>query len=326
MYGLKLRLYQLEKLIAIYLPNIDKIMKKKEINCELFGVQWFITFFGCDFVEPYIYTIWDLFLINDWEFIFQLSLSIIKNFEICFEKLNNEKIMENIKTKIRTNETLQAKVIKHCFEFKVTQKQLFLLHKKYDRISAFNSLRKGRSQFLDLKLEGLYNKQYLNNNKDKISRNPKLTINNDPCDDLPSVPIENATVRLPFSTKPNPGNSIKRTNLSTFIQYNVAKNNCVNSKRNSKLITKAIYTPNNEKTKELIKNIKEKCFSNNKIEKLKDSIDESCNLSMTTILSNNNDVCAKIETYNTTRNKIIFIPNNKTLINLLRKRIVNKKI
>ena len=121
---LKIALYQLDKLIQKHLPDIYINLKKKEISCDLFAVQWFLTLFSYDFEPPYLNIVWDIFLIRGWKFIFQLSLAIIKQFSEIIARLDCEQIVFCIKNSIKDNKLMQMLAIRQGFSFKVKNKEL----------------------------------------------------------------------------------------------------------------------------------------------------------------------------------------------------------
>ena len=132
MTKLKLSLHQMKHLIKLNIPDIFVILEEKEISCELFILQWFITIFSYDFDSPSLKTLWDLFLINGWKFIFQVSLEILKELREKIYNYESEKLLHCLKESIRGDQKLQQSIIKHALNIKVTNKQLLKLQQEFE--------------------------------------------------------------------------------------------------------------------------------------------------------------------------------------------------
>lgn len=87
--------------MQIHVPDIYSALISKEITCELFCVQWFVTLFSYDFDFPALYTIWDLFLLHKWKFVFQMSIAVLQQMEEKIEKLDYEHLIHYMKNAIR---------------------------------------------------------------------------------------------------------------------------------------------------------------------------------------------------------------------------------
>ena len=100
---LKLLLYQLERLMQIYVPDVYAALLAKEVPCEVFSIQWYITLFSHEFEPISLGTIWDLFLIQRWKFMFQLSIAILKQMAPKVEALEYDELVVYMKTALAKN-------------------------------------------------------------------------------------------------------------------------------------------------------------------------------------------------------------------------------
>ncbi len=98
---MKLTIYQLTRLTQIYIPTVQKALEEKEISCEMFCIQWFITIFSHDFDRPWINVIWDLFLQRRWKFVFQVSLALLRAMSDKVLSLDPSSLMHFMKNAIR---------------------------------------------------------------------------------------------------------------------------------------------------------------------------------------------------------------------------------
>ena len=100
---LKLLLYQLERIMQIYIPDTYSLFVSKEIPFEVFSIQWYLTLFSHDFDPITLSKIWDLFLLFKWKFLFQLSVVILKKMTKKIEELEYGKLVLFLRTAIIKN-------------------------------------------------------------------------------------------------------------------------------------------------------------------------------------------------------------------------------
>ena len=100
---LKQLLYQLERLMQIYVPDVYSALLSKEVPYEAFGIQWYLTLFSHDFDPSTLAVIWDLFLLLKWKFLFQLSISILQSMAPQIEKLEYDELVAYLRTAIIKN-------------------------------------------------------------------------------------------------------------------------------------------------------------------------------------------------------------------------------
>jgi len=147
---LKIALYQLERLMQIYIPDIYGDLLSKEISCEFYGIQWFITLFSTDFEEPYLHIVWDMFIVCGWKVIFRLALSILRLLQREIAEFDYEKLICLLKNDIRDNKLLQILAIKNMLKFKVTNNQLLLLQEEYRAKNSFMKMKQNESILTEL--------------------------------------------------------------------------------------------------------------------------------------------------------------------------------
>ena len=100
---LKLLLYQLERLMQIYVPDAYSALLAKEVPCEVFSIQWYVTLFSHDFELSLLVVIWDLFLLHRWKFMFQLSISILRLMSNKIEELEYDELVGYLKAALVRN-------------------------------------------------------------------------------------------------------------------------------------------------------------------------------------------------------------------------------
>lgn len=87
---LKCMIYQLDKLIELHLPEVQKFFKTEAISAGHFSSSWFLTLFSSNLQSkiPILLQIWDYFFLKGWKVIFKASITILKLME---EKICNGK-------------------------------------------------------------------------------------------------------------------------------------------------------------------------------------------------------------------------------------------
>eukprot|EP01084_Bolivina_argentea_P123685 219183_1 len=83
---LNLRCFQFDRLLSTVAPKIYKHLNSFNITPEFYASQWFLTVFCCDFPFKFVYRIWDIYLFEGIEFVFRISLALVK--------LNQEKLLK----------------------------------------------------------------------------------------------------------------------------------------------------------------------------------------------------------------------------------------
>jgi len=105
---LKQLLYQLERLMQIYVPDVYVSLQAKEIPCEVFSIQWYLPLFSCDFELVTLAKVWDIFLLEGWGFIFKLSISILKNMSCKIEGLKHDELVFYLKSALEKDQILKV--------------------------------------------------------------------------------------------------------------------------------------------------------------------------------------------------------------------------
>ncbi len=114
---MRLSLYQFERLLKRRQPNLAAVLQQKEISSEIYCVQWFVTLFSVDFDSPALYTIWDLFLLRGWKFMFQLSLAVLQQLSPAICALDCESTIACLKSALRDRHLNHVRVqdlIRNC--------------------------------------------------------------------------------------------------------------------------------------------------------------------------------------------------------------------
>lgn len=85
---LKLNFYQMDRLIAILLPDLHTHFKEEAINSSYFSAPYFITLFTSTLQLQLnmehaagLLRLWDHFIVTGWKAIFKVSLAILGEFE-----------------------------------------------------------------------------------------------------------------------------------------------------------------------------------------------------------------------------------------------------
>ena len=73
---LQLRMWQLEKLLALHLPRLSAHLSSLGILPTTFASEWFLTLFAYNWPTPWVARVWDLFLVHGTAAIFAAALAV----------------------------------------------------------------------------------------------------------------------------------------------------------------------------------------------------------------------------------------------------------
>ncbi|XP_020274885.1 EVI5-like protein [Asparagus officinalis] len=77
-------LFQFEQLVKEHLPKLGQHFSQEMINPSMYASQWFITIFSYSFPFPLALRIWDVFLYEGFQIVFQVGLALLK---LCHDEL-----------------------------------------------------------------------------------------------------------------------------------------------------------------------------------------------------------------------------------------------
>ena len=134
---LRLMLYQLDQLIEIKIPQVQKLFKSEGISAGLFSSSWFLTLFSSNLQHkiPILLQIWDLFFLKGWKIIFKASIAIIKLMEnqICSGKFDD--IMSLLTgSNLYSDQIFHSHFIDEVNKVRISKRLLSQLENDYDNI------------------------------------------------------------------------------------------------------------------------------------------------------------------------------------------------
>lgn len=101
---LKQLLYQMEKLMQRFVPEVCSELQEKEVPYEVFSIQWYLSIFSCDFDSANLIKLWDLFLMLRWKFLLQLSIAILRRMCVKVKELAYDKLVVYLKSALSRNQ------------------------------------------------------------------------------------------------------------------------------------------------------------------------------------------------------------------------------
>ncbi|KAF9625831.1 hypothetical protein IFM89_027377, partial [Coptis chinensis] len=97
MEGLYLYLFQFEQLVREHLPKVGEHFSQEMINPSMYASQWFITVFSYSFPFNLALRIWDVFLYEGVQIVFQVGLALLKYCHDDLIKLPFEKLIHALR-------------------------------------------------------------------------------------------------------------------------------------------------------------------------------------------------------------------------------------
>lgn len=100
MPGLHLRIYQFDRLLEDFVPDLYQHLQNENIKSSMYAIQWFLTFFAYKFPLAMVLRIFDVVIAEGLESILKFALNLmIKNHDHLL-KLKFEELLEFLKEKI----------------------------------------------------------------------------------------------------------------------------------------------------------------------------------------------------------------------------------
>lgn len=144
MPGLKLRMYQLDRLIEDKIPDLSYHFKKEGIKSTMYATQWFLTLFGYKFPLELVLRVFDVVIAQGLESILQLSINLLVQnkdmlLQLKFEELLNC-LKEGLFEKYRINTGYNIDLfVKDAMSIQLSSMQLNKYRKELETIDALES-------------------------------------------------------------------------------------------------------------------------------------------------------------------------------------------
>ena len=137
--------YQLNRLIAVYLPRLHAPLFEENINATIFASPWFLTLFAYPIqsshtpdVPPLLLEIFDGFLTKGVKSLFMTSLFILEHFEEMLLKSPYEVIMQFLSELPRTDFFFKPEIVeeykKRVRDYNINEQLLTRLNDEYKTI------------------------------------------------------------------------------------------------------------------------------------------------------------------------------------------------
>ncbi|EDQ92963.1 uncharacterized protein MONBRDRAFT_22245 [Monosiga brevicollis MX1] len=149
--NLHLRLHQLDRLLLEALPDLYAHMKELRVETHMYASQWFLTLFATKFSLPLVYRIFDFFLAEGFQTIFQISLALLKASRKELLASTFEEIMAYFRTELPRrfqSEAEARRLISMANGIKVGARKLAKLEQEYLEQKAAEALAQDPVQVL----------------------------------------------------------------------------------------------------------------------------------------------------------------------------------
>jgi hypothetical protein len=126
-------IFQFGMLVKEQLPTLNQHLEEQRILPSMYARRWFLTVFSADLPISLVVRIWDVFLYEGMDFIFQVGLALLKFFKKDLLKLTKERLIEFLVT-LKTKEFRTEILLEMALSFDV-HKRLPELELHYRRKS-----------------------------------------------------------------------------------------------------------------------------------------------------------------------------------------------
>ncbi|CAG9330410.1 unnamed protein product [Blepharisma stoltei] len=138
---LKYLFYVLDRLIALFLPNVHKILNTEMMTSAHFASPWFLTLFAGllnqNQKHDILFKLWDHFLYYGWKIMFKASLVILKKLETNIISQRFEEIMSlltSLHGSFCSIQIFDDSFITEVLSMKVTNRILRQIHSEYESL------------------------------------------------------------------------------------------------------------------------------------------------------------------------------------------------
>ena len=147
---LKTFFYDFDKLICVYAPEVEYIIKINNINVNCFCASWFLTLFSysCQIVDResvprILLQIWDAFFLHGWKALLTTGLVIMKTNEEKLKAMKNVEILKYLINDVLKGEFFEddfyKRYLKFYKRFYIKKKLIKYLDKQYEHESKNNN-------------------------------------------------------------------------------------------------------------------------------------------------------------------------------------------
>ncbi|EGR34789.1 rab-like gtpase activating protein, putative [Ichthyophthirius multifiliis] len=104
---LKVVFYQIERLLSIFLPELEQHLKQQNVYSNYYATGWLITIFSCVFQYTknsfLLCTIWDFFLCEGWKGFFKCLLWVLKFIQPKLMKMDFDELLHCMSELIKSD-------------------------------------------------------------------------------------------------------------------------------------------------------------------------------------------------------------------------------
>eukprot|EP00117_Sycon_ciliatum_P044846 scpid23928/ scgid32293/ Rab GTPase-activating protein 1; GAP and centrosome-associated protein; Rab6 GTPase-activating protein GAPCenA len=132
--GLKLRLYQLSRLVEDQLPDLHSHLVREEVNVAMFATQWFLSLYASSFGLYFCTSFLDIFLSDGLETIFQMAIALLKLNRRNLQQLEFGGILDYFRhlPKNYLNPDQVSTVLETSASIKISPRKMAKYAKEYD--------------------------------------------------------------------------------------------------------------------------------------------------------------------------------------------------
>ena len=119
-----IKLYQLHYFVNEKFPKLTQILKRNQINLDIFFGKWILTIFSNFLPFETLYNIWDLFIIDKWKAVFKFSIIIVKYMKDELMNMNSLSFSSFVRNNANINLLKFSDLSKFYYDYKITNKKL----------------------------------------------------------------------------------------------------------------------------------------------------------------------------------------------------------
>ncbi|KAI8971097.1 rab-GTPase-TBC domain-containing protein [Pilobolus umbonatus] len=128
------RLYQMDKLLSIHLPEIYRHLNKHDIRASMYASQWFITLFAYRYPLEFVFRVFDMIFIEGSTILLNIALAIMRKNEPIILSLDFESLIKFLTNNIfDMYEGDASTFVKEVYQVVISPQTLLKLTKQYSK-------------------------------------------------------------------------------------------------------------------------------------------------------------------------------------------------
>eukprot|EP00927_Polykrikos_kofoidii_P055760 TRINITY_DN49979_c0_g1_i1.p1 TRINITY_DN49979_c0_g1~~TRINITY_DN49979_c0_g1_i1.p1 ORF type:complete len:583 (-),score=97.04 TRINITY_DN49979_c0_g1_i1:123-1835(-) len=125
-------IWQFDRIVEGFLPNVHAALEKNGVNSEYYGIQWFLTLFASELDQAIVRRIWDRFLVAGWQVVVQIGLALLYKVQDVLHTMDACHMLSFLRRFVRTSTYDVDDLLRTALSFQISHQMLSSIEAAYD--------------------------------------------------------------------------------------------------------------------------------------------------------------------------------------------------